>query len=391
MNFKKYLLVTLASVALLLAVYYADLFLNPPIPAALPITGKVAEDTLQLTLNQVSEVQPRPIARMTFQDEKMAVGNVDFDQTNAVQVFTPYQGKIARVMVNAGDDVAKGQILYTVYVPDIAQATSNLISAGGVLKAANETLKRAQILVESRSISAKEFEQNVSDQQAAEASYKAAKSSLLLFGVTKAEVDEIIESKKVGIEMPVRSPISGRVVSRNAAPGLFVQPGNAPAPINIANLKKMWLLANVPEADIRDYKPGQSIVMTTNAYPDKKFDGTVRYVGDSSDSVTHRVLIRSEIEDPEHLLRAQMLADFRIKVSQARESLCLPIDALTRENDGSMVAWTQLDTIRFKRVKVKLGATQDGNVEILEGINEGEIVATKKSLFLDNLFTLTSN
>ena len=391
MNVKKYSLVTGVILTLLLAVYCVYWLLNPSHPEVLPITGKVAEDTLQLTLNQVSEIQPQPIARMTFQDEKIAVGNVDFDQTNAVQVFTPYQGKIARVMVNAGDDVIKGQILYTVDIPDIAQAASNLISAAGVLKTANETLKRAQILVESRSIATKEYEQNVSDQQAAEASYKAAKSSILLFGVTKAEVDEIIESKKVGIEMPVRSPIAGRVVSRNAAPGLLVQPGNAPAPISVANLKKMWLLANVPETEIRDYKPGQSIVMTTSAYPDKKFDGTVRYVGDSSDSVTHRVLIRSEIEDPEHLLRAQMLADFKIKVSQARESLYLPIDALTRENDGSTVAWTQLDATHFKRVKVKLGTTQDGNVEILEGINDGQVVATKKSLFLDNLFTLTAN
>jgi cobalt-zinc-cadmium efflux system membrane fusion protein len=368
---------------------YATFIRQPEAPA--PITGKVEEDILQLTAKQVEEVQPHTIDEGTFQNEKMAVGNIDFDQTTSVQVFSPYQGKIARVLVNAGDDVSKGQVLYTVFVPDIAQAASNLISADGVLRAANETLKRAKLLVETRSISPKEYEQNASDQQAAEAAFKAAKVSMQLFGINEADIDQMLTSRRVDLEMPVRSPIAGRVVTRSASPGLLVQPGNTPAPITVADLKKMWLLANVPEAEVADYKTGQAIIMTTSAYPDKEFTGTVKYVGDSSDPNTHRILVRSDIDDPQHLLRAQMLADFRIKTSQPRKSVYLPIDALTRENDGSMIAWVQVSPVRFKRVTVKIGLTQGDQVEIVEGISPGQVVATHKGLFLDNLYALTSN
>ena len=394
MNFKKHRFVTgmaLAVLVLLAVAYAISAWLGHENETPQPVTGKVAEDVLQLTARQVEEVQPHPIESASFQDEKLAIGNIDFDQTTAVQVFSPNQGKIGRVLVNAGDDVVKGQVLYTVNVPDIAQAGANLISAAGVLRNADETLKRARILVESKSIAPKEYAQNVSDQQAAEAAYKAAKASILLFGVTEAEINGLLENRKVDIEMPVRSPISGRVVARNASPGLLVQPGNTPAPITVAGLKKMWLLANVPEAEVADYKPGQTMAMTTSAYPDKVFAGVVKYVGDSSDPNTHRVLVRSEIEDPEHLLRAQMLADFKIKVSAPRKTLYLPVDAITRENDGAMVAWTQMDPTHFKRVKVKIGTTQDDKVEILEGIAEGQVVATHKGLFLDNLYALTSN
>ena len=102
----------------------------------------------------------------------------------------------------------------------------------------------------------------------------------------------------------VPSPISGRIVARNAAPGFLTQPGVAPAPFTVADLSTMWMIANVIETDAPAYRLGQEVEVTVPAYPDKVFKGHVTALGSIIDPNTHRQLVRSEIDDPEHLLRS---------------------------------------------------------------------------------------
>ncbi|WP_163063490.1 efflux RND transporter periplasmic adaptor subunit, partial [Acinetobacter baumannii] len=77
----------------------------------------------------------------------------------------------------------------------------------------------------------------------------------------------------------IHSPISGRVTLRNAAPGLFVQAGAAPAPFAVADLSTMWLIANVEEADISRFKVGQAVRVKVMALPDRLFQGAVSTIG----------------------------------------------------------------------------------------------------------------
>ena len=364
-----------------------------PLPAQTQTTppAKPAADTVQLSTEQVKEVSPGPVLQQSFAQRRDAIGIIDFDQDRQVQVFSPYQGRIAQVRVKAGDDVAQNQVLYTVLIPDLAQAASTLISTAGVLKAANETLARAQALYQAESIAQKELQQNQSDQQAADAAYRAARKSLLLFGLSESDIAQIEKERKIDIEMPVRSPMRGRVTARNAAPGLVVQPGAAPAPVTVSDLSKLWMVASVPESEIAAYRLGQKVSVSVAAYPKQSFNGQISYISDSSDPNTHRINLRAELVDAQHLLRPQMQATFRITVGESTQSPAVPENALARESDGSFSAWVSLADGHFQRRTVQPGMTQDGMVQILQGLKPGEQIARDKALFLSNLAVMGSS
>ena len=366
------------------------LYLRPkhaePIPVQTQATppAKPAADSVQLSPEQVKEVSPGPVLEQSFAQRRDAIGIIDFDQDRQVQVFSPYQGRIAQVRVKAGDDVAQNQVLYTVLIPDLAQAASTLISTAGVLKAANETLARAQALYQAESIAQKELQQNQS-------AYRAARKSLLLFGLSESDIAQIEKERKIDIEMPVRSPMRGRVTARNAAPGLVVQPGAAPAPVTVSDLSKLWMVASVPESEIAAYRLGQKVSVSVAAYPKQSFNGQISYISDSSDPNTHRINLRAELVDAQHLLRPQMQATFRITVGESTQSPAVPENALARESDGSFSAWVSLADGHFQRRTVQPGMTQDGMVQILQGLKPGEQIARDKALFLSNLSVMGSS
>ena len=180
------------------------------------------------------------------------------------------------------------------------------------------------------------------------------------------------------------SPIAGRITARNAAPGLFVQPANAPAPYTVANIDTMWMLANVAEADSAALRVGQPVQATVNALPGRVFDGKITTIGATVDPNTRRVLVRSEIKDPQHELRSGMFASFVISVGAPMRSPAIPLGGVVREGDGTMTAWVTADRHRFIRRTVKIGEQRDGYRQILEGVQAGELVATEGAIFLSN-------
>ncbi|WP_230681621.1 efflux RND transporter periplasmic adaptor subunit [Paracidovorax cattleyae] len=242
--------------------------------------GKVADGVVRVSSSQAATLDLGPAERRAFEDVQQAIGNIDFNQDRTVPVSTAYAGRIARVLVQAGDTVRAGQTLYTVNVPDIAQAASTLVSTAGTLRSATETLQRAQALVGDNSIAQKEYQQNLSDQQAADAAYRAARKTLQLFGLAEADIQRIERDHAIDVEMPVRSPIDGRVVARSAQPGLLTQPGASPAPVTVSDVRTLWMVASVPESDFSRYQVGQPVSVHVQAWPGRAFTGRISYVGE---------------------------------------------------------------------------------------------------------------
>jgi|APCry1669189472_1035225.scaffolds.fasta_scaffold01926_2 cobalt-zinc-cadmium efflux system membrane fusion protein len=344
------------------------------------------DDLIKVQDNQLKDLDIGPVGSQAFEQKRQEVGMIDFNQDHTVSVFSPYQGKIKNIYVKAGDQVKAGQPLFTVEIPDLAQASSNLISTAGILKLANETLARAQDLYTTKTVSLKELEQNTSDQQTAKANYLAALKSMRLFGLKDEDIAKLLASKKIDIEMPVKSPIDGKIVSRSAAPGVLVQPGNAPAPVVVSNTTQLWMIASVPESETALYHIGQNVEVTTQAYQNKSFQGNISYIADAVDSDTHRIAIRANINDPKHELKAQMLANFTITLGEPIHSVAVPTKAIARENNSSYSVWVTSDQKTFKRRTVKIGITQNNYIQIIEGLNEGEVIARDKGLFLSNLY-----
>lgn len=347
-----------------------------------PVQATTVE--VELTEKQVNSLKIAPVGQATFEVQRSAVGNIDFNQNMLVQVFTPNPGRIIATYANVGDRVQKGQLLFTVDSPDLVQATSNLIQAAGVLALQNANLKRLTETLRGGGGAQKDVDQAKSDQQTAEGNLRAARDAARIFGKTEDEMDQIIRERKADSMLIVRSPITGQVTQRTAAPGLFVQPGNAPAPFTVADTSTMWMLANVVESDAPLFRVGQPIQVRVAAYPNRAFDGVITVLGAQIDPATRRLWVRSEIKDPDSLLRAGMFANFTISISAPIQATAVPNSAVVREGDGSMSVWVTTDRKRFEKRIAKIGLQQDGMTQILEGLEPGELVVTEGAVFVSN-------
>ena len=366
-------------------------FGSPPSKTQASGSGAATQNskTLELSDSQLEFVKVAPIEERQFPVEKEAVGSIDFDEDMAVQVFTPYQGKIIMLFAEVGDDVKKGQTLFTIDSPDLLQAESTLIAAAGVLDLTTRNLARLRDLYTTRAVSQHDVEQATSDQQTAEGNLQAARDAVRIFGKTDPDIDNIIAKRIADPTLVVPSPITGRIVARNAAPGLLVQPGSAPAPYTVADIDTMWMQANVAETDSPAFRVGQPEHVRINAFPGRVFDGRVTTVGAMVDPNTRRVLVRSEIQDPRHELRSGMFADFTIDVGAPMRSPAIPLNGVVREGDGTETVWVTADRHRFTPRTVKIGEQSGGYRQILEGVKVGELVATDGAIFLSNMATIS--
>jgi cobalt-zinc-cadmium efflux system membrane fusion protein len=268
------------------------------------------------------------------------------------------------------------------------QAESTLIAAAGVLEFTTRNLARLKELYTTRAVSQKDLEQATSDQQTAEGNLRAARDAVRIFGKTNAEVDGIVTQRMADPTLVVPSPISGRITARSAAPGLFVQPGNAPAPYSVADISTMWMIANVAESDSPAFRIGQDAKVNVGAFPDRVFEGKITTIGATVDPNTRRVLVRSEVNDPRHELRSGMFANFVISTGEPVRSVAVPLSGVVREGDGTMTVWVTADRRRFTRRTVVIGNQRDGYRQIIEGLQAGELVATDGAIFLSNMLTI---
>jgi len=353
-----------------------------------PGTGdSLTAKSVVISETQLAAVKVEPAGERLFPIEKEAVGSIDFNEELSTQVFTNYQGRIIELFARVGDEVKKGERLFTIDSPDLIQAESALIAAAGVLALTTRQLARTRELYATRAVAQRDVEQAASDQQTAEGALKAARDSVRLFGKTDAEIDRIAADRHLDPVLLISSPIEGRVTARNAAPGLFVQPGNPPAPYTVTDISTMWMLANVAETDVPALSVGQQVMVKVRAFPDRVYDGRISTISQMVDPNTRRVLVRSDVADPHHELRSGMFANFVIRTGDPVNSVAVPVNGVVREGDGTMTVWVTTDRRHFVKRTVKIGMQRDGYHQILEGLQAGDLVATDGALFLSNALT----
>jgi cobalt-zinc-cadmium efflux system membrane fusion protein len=355
---------------------------STPAEAGAKPTASPSEATLDLSPSQLNAIKIEPVGTYRFPVEEEAVGSIDYDEDLSVPVFPAYQGTIISTLADLGGEVQKDQPLYTIKSPDLIQAESTLIGAEATYVLTSKELARVQGL---GGVAEREKEQATSDEQTAEGALKAARDAVRVFGKTDAEIDQMIASRKIDPALVVRSPIPGKITAKNAQPGWLVQPGNQPAPYSVADVAIKWMLANVMESEIPLFHLGQPVQVCVMSYPNRVFKGRVSKIYETVDPNTHRVTIRSEITDPHDELHPGMLANFEIRVHDPVETAALPANGVVRESDGTMTAWVTTDRHHFVQRILKTGLRKDNQVQILAGLQRGELAVTDGAVFLDNM------
>jgi len=370
----------------------------PGIQAPGPAISNADTSTVRINTPQMQHIALAAVAMQGFREEKIATGKIAFNEEFMTPVFSPYAGRVTRVIAKPGDVVKPMSPLLELYTPDLMQAQSDLIgNATAALAKAKNTLslarrneERQHKLYLEKAVALKEWQQAQadmtnaeSDVRAAEATLLAARDKLRAFGKSAADIARI-EQGHTDRVVTVTSPLAGTITARKVGPGQFIRQDNTDPLFVIADLAQMWMLANVYESDVPWIKVGQPVEVRVMAYPEEVFKATLTYIGAAVDPTTHRVDVRAVVDNPTQKLKPEMFATFRIITHADMHSLAVPLSAVVRDGDKTSV-WVAQPEHQFVRREVKLGLEQNGYVQILSGVQGGEQVAAEGGLLLGSV------
>ncbi len=341
-----------------------------------------APGTFRATPQQLKSLTIESVAVHGFVSEELTEGKIAVNGDRATPVFSPYSGRVTRVVAGLGDAVKAGAPLATMEASEFVQAQNDLATAATQVKLAriNETRKHA--LYDAKGGSLQDWQQAQADLAAAETARDSVRNRLKIFGQSAAGIDALEASHSMQSSATIAAPIGGVVVDRQLGPGQYLQAGSGTPLFTIADPSSVWLLANVREADAGQVHVGQAVEVHVLAYPKRTFRARITYVAALVDAVTHRLPVRAEIDNRDAALKPEMFANFRILTSEASDSPAVPESAVVYEGDAAHVWVLAGDGLLAYRA-IRVGRNNDGLVEVLDGIKAGERIVTKGALFID--------
>ncbi|HVW70723.1 MAG TPA: efflux RND transporter periplasmic adaptor subunit [Steroidobacteraceae bacterium] len=350
---------------------------EPPPQSAAGSANEVRLTSAQLATLEINTVQMR-----SFRTEEVTDGQIALNGDTTTQVFSPYSGRVTRVLASPGEYVRKGAPLLQMEATEFVQAQSDLLNASATLKLARINEERKHAAYDSKGGSLQDWQQAQVDLAAAENAATSAANRLRILGKTNEEIAAIQSAKKTDADTAVVAPIGGVVTDRQVGPGQYIQAGASNPVFAIGDLSTVWLVADVPETDAPFIERGQTVEVRVLALPGQVFEAKLTAVGAQVDPVTRRVPVRATLANPDGKLKPQMFASFSIITSGESQAPAVPEDAIVREGDQARV-WVigPHDTLALRSVRT--GRTSAGMVEILEGLKAGERVVTRGSLFID--------
>jgi cobalt-zinc-cadmium efflux system membrane fusion protein len=334
------------------------------------------------TAQQLKTLTIEPVAMRQFVSEERTEGKIAVNGERETPVFSPYSGRIIKVIANLGDVVKQGQPLATIEASEFSQAQNDLRTALAQVKLTRTSETRKHALYDIKGGSLADWQQAQADLAAAEANFSSVRSRLRILGYSEAQIDQLSTAEHLDPTANVLAPIDGIIVDRQVGSGQFAQSGASTPIFTIANLSSVWLIANVREADAARVHTGQSVEVRVLAYPDRVFSARVVYVAPIIDSNTHRLTVRAVIDNADGALKPEMFATFRILTSADSQSPGVPQSAIVYEGETAHVWVVRTDNEIVIR-PIRVGRTSDGFVEVLEGLRVGERVVTQGSLFID--------
>ncbi len=370
-------------------------------PAVTPQRG--TGTSFRLTDRQWATLKISPVSELEFQDVTETDGKIAWDDDHVTPVFSPYSGRITRLMAHAGDTIAAGQPLFAIQASELAQAQNDLIAASANLRTARAQLalattneKRQHDLYLAQGAALKDWQQAQLDLATAQgglnsgsAALAAVRNRLRILGKSDSEISDIEAAPDVArlpSESVVAAPIGGVVVQRQAGLGqnIVSASSGASAPVfTIGDLSTVWLVANVREEDGPRLYKGATVEVSVLAFPGRTFQARLTYIGAAIDPVTHRLPVRAEVDNTDRLLKPEMFATFRIMTGEAQRSPAVPDAAVVHETDSAHV-WVANPAEKTLELRVvRMSRVRDGMVEVRDGLKPGEQIVTSGAVFID--------
>ncbi|MDN3723928.1 efflux RND transporter periplasmic adaptor subunit [Aequorivita sp. SDUM287046] len=327
------------------------------IPAESGADGLAANE-IKMTENAIAlaNIQTTIVGAETAEKDNMISlsGKIKASEEESAVQASYFDGRIERLNVNyEGQEVRKGQVLATIYAPNLVAAQQELITAA--------SLKESQPSL-----------------------YKAVRNKLKLWKLSEAQINSIEESGKVRENFPIYATVSGTVSEKLASEGDYVKQGQPIVKVN--NLNTVWAEFDAYESQISQFKKGQKIKVTTNAYPNKEFDATVSFIQPVLNTQTRTVTVRANLQNDKGIFKPGMFVTGKVEgKSNGMESpLTVPASAVMWTGERSLVyKKTNPNEPIFEMQEVTLGSHTGDNFTIVSGLEKGDEVVTNGTFTVD--------
>ncbi|MFC4525154.1 efflux RND transporter periplasmic adaptor subunit [Dyella halodurans] len=343
-----------------------------------PASGEARNVTL--TAAQREHVRLHTVVASSFHKTIETTGTVDFDNDHATAVLAPISGPVSRLLVDIGDRVKKGDPLAVVDSPDFAAAVSAYRKALTTAHTARRLADLEKDLVLHQGVAQREEDQAETDAANADADRDAALKALVSLNVDPQTIKAIEEGRPIApIQGFIRSPISGTVVDKQITPGQLLQAGTTPT-FTVADLSRVWVMAQVPESDLADIGLGDAADVVTAA--SKNLSGTVSNISALVNPDTRLVAARVVVDNPAALLKKQMYVDVKIHARQETSGLLVPVSAILRDDENLPFVYIAERDGSFARRPVTVGYRTGDQFEIASGVKAGEQVVVDGGIFV---------
>jgi Cu(I)/Ag(I) efflux system membrane fusion protein len=311
---------------------------------------KIDPVTIQNMNLKTTQITRGPLRKMI-----RTVGTIDYNETALAEVTTKFRGWIEKLNVDAtGQLVHRGEPLFEVYSPELYSAQTEY------LLALNQT----------------------GTNSGANLMREIAVNKLKFYDISDAQIAELAKTHQVRKTLQVDAPMDGFVIEKMAVQGQMVDAGMKL--YRIADLGIVWVLAQIYEQDLPFIQLGQEAIVRLSSLPDREFRGRVTFVYPSVDEKTRTVRVRLEFENPGYFLKPGMFVSVHISAELDPSALLIPDSAVLRSGAKNTV-FVALDGGKFDARTVMLGAeSEDGLLQVLGGLSEGERVVTSGQFMLDS-------
>ncbi len=332
--------------------------------------------------DQLAHLKVVAVRKTTWTNTVHTTGTVDWNNDRTTPAITQVSGPIVRILAEPGNTVAAGQPLLYVNSPDVTNAIATYKHARIHQDLAQRTLSRSADLLAHHAIAQKDYEAAESDFNDASTDVQNSLEALKIFGITEQEIDAALHAgTSISPQLAVRSPIAGVVVQKLVSPGLLIQAG-ATTCFLISDVSSVWVQGHVFDRDLPSVRVGDSVVESNPALA-QVFHGTVEYVGAMLDPATRTTPVRIVTHNPGGVLKKDMFVDAVIHTRSTRNVLVAPISAVLHNAQNEPFVYVEVRTGAFAQRLIALDGQQDGLVEIVSGLHEGEQIVSEGSLFLD--------
>lgn len=297
-------------------------------------------------------------------------------------VVTPLvAGRVTKVGPALGDRVRRGHTLAEIYSPALADAHTRYVSAQTLLDAHDRELQRTRKLVEIGAASRQELEKIHAEHAAQTAAVQSARAQLELLGVSASALENAASGHKVSATINVPAPIDGVVTERGANVGLNVD--TATKLFTVVDLSTVWVVADLYEQDSARVRVGDEAAITTSARPDVTRRGRVSYIDPQVSADTRTAKVRIEVPNPGGELRLGMYADVVVAGGPGTSAPRVRRAAVQNVGDRTVVYLAHpQEPGQFIEREVHLGRTSGEQVEVLSGVEPGDVVVTEGSFFV---------